>query len=91
MPKIKTIFKHLEPSIYKGRENLEIRCVVTDSRLVQKGDLFIAQKGANVDSHRFINDVLEKGAYVLLDTLSALSDPWKNQKNPSIFFCSKYL
>lgn len=33
-----------------------------DSRLVKKGDIFIALPGATVDSHDFINNALEAGA-----------------------------
>ncbi len=36
--------------------------VVIDSRKVQKGDLFVAIDGENVNAHQFIPDTIEKGA-----------------------------
>lgn len=35
---------------------------VADSRLVQKGDVFVALKGENTDGHFFVNQAFEKGA-----------------------------
>lgn len=46
--------------------NVEISNIVTDSRKVQKGDLFIAIKGENFDAHDFIPDVLDKGAALVI-------------------------
>ncbi|SCK10923.1 UDP-N-acetylmuramoyl-tripeptide--D-alanyl-D-alanine ligase [Vogesella sp. LIG4] len=40
--------------------------VVTDSRAVQAGDLFVALKGDNFDAHDFVADVLAKGAFALV-------------------------
>jgi len=39
-----------------------IRRVVTDSRLVRKGDLFIAFQGERVDAHAFVPKVFAQGA-----------------------------
>lgn len=36
--------------------------VVTDSRLVEKGDLFVALAGERVDGHQFVKDAHQKGA-----------------------------
>ena len=41
-----------------------ITSFVTDSRIVTKGDGFIALKGARFDARQFIPDVLKKGAAV---------------------------
>ncbi|RKQ60097.1 UDP-N-acetylmuramoyl-tripeptide--D-alanyl-D-alanine ligase [Vogesella indigofera] len=40
--------------------------VVTDSRAVQAGDLFVALKGDNFDAHDFVAEVLAKGAFALV-------------------------
>lgn len=40
--------------------------VVTDSRAVQAGDLFVALKGDNFDAHDFVPEVLAKGAFALV-------------------------
>lgn len=39
--------------------------VEIDSRRVKAGDLFVAIPGEKVDGHKFIQDVLKKGAYAL--------------------------
>ena len=49
---------HCDPSL-AGRE---VSSVVIDSRKAEKGSLFIAIKGARVDGHTFIPQVMEKGA-----------------------------
>lgn len=54
---------------YSGAEELleeEVTGIVTDSREVQEGYLFIAIKGERVDGHRFIPDVFAKGAKAVL-------------------------
>ena len=50
---------------YHGPEDSlsrEVSCVVIDSRKIQKDGLFIAIRGARVDGHTFIPQVMEKGA-----------------------------
>lgn len=44
----------------------EINEIRTDSRKVQKGDLFIAYKGVKVDGHDFIDQAIENGASVVV-------------------------
>jgi UDP-N-acetylmuramoyl-L-alanyl-D-glutamate--2,6-diaminopimelate ligase len=44
--------------------NIEITAIVTDSRKVVPGALFIAYQGRTTDSHRFLPDVAAKGAAV---------------------------
>ena len=54
---------------YHGDESLlakEVSSVVIDSRKVEKNSLFIAIKGARVDGHDFIPQVMEKGALCAL-------------------------
>jgi len=43
-----------------------ITAFVTDSRVISKGDGFIALKGNKFDAHQFIADVLKKGAAVIV-------------------------
>ena len=52
---------------FNGRlAEVEIERVVTDSRKVQTGDLFVALKGENFDGHDFVKDVLDKGAVLVM-------------------------
>ena len=50
---------------FRGNESLlceEAKGVVIDSRKVEEGFLFVAIDGANVNAHKFIPDVVKKGA-----------------------------
>lgn len=45
---------------------MEINNIVFDSRKVEKGTVFVAQKGATVDGHLFINKAIELGAIAVI-------------------------
>ncbi len=45
----------------------EVHHVVSDSRIVSSGDLFVAITGERFNGHDFIEDVLGKGAFALID------------------------
>lgn len=49
-----------------GNTNQEIVDLQIDSRLVQKGTVFVAIKGVQVDGHNFITIAIEKGATVIV-------------------------
>ena len=44
----------------------EIENIVTDSRKVQPGDLFIALKGEKFDAHDFVPEVIKAGAALVM-------------------------
>ena len=46
--------------------DVEVSNVVTDSRLAQKGDLFIAIKGENFDAHSFVPQVIDNGVELVV-------------------------
>jgi UDP-N-acetylmuramoyl-tripeptide--D-alanyl-D-alanine ligase len=46
----------------RGSGEARVVRVCTDSRQIQPGDLFVALSGENFDGHRFVADVLQKGA-----------------------------
>ncbi len=52
----------------KEMENQEVSCIFTDSRKAEAGGLFVPIKGARVDAHDFIEQVMEK------DVLATLSE-----------------
>lgn len=54
----------------QGPGDAIIRRVVTDSRDIQPGDLFVALKGERVDGHQFVPDVLAQGAAALVQSES---------------------
>ena len=46
--------------------DVEVQRVETDSRKIQKGDLFIAIKGEKFDGHNFVKQVIESGAELVV-------------------------
>ena len=50
----------------QGPAKAEVRSVCIDSRIVKKGELFIAIKGDVFDGHDFIDGVIAKGVRVLI-------------------------
>ena len=59
---VKEIFNN---KVLDGDEKIEIKGVVTDSRDVQEGDLFIPLVGENFDAHDFLSDVSERATAML--------------------------
>lgn len=49
-----------------GGGKVEIRGIKTDSRKVERGDVFIAYRGVDVDGHDFIEKAIEKGAVTVV-------------------------
>lgn len=50
----------------KEIEDKEVTCIFTDSRKAEAGGLFVPIKGARVDAHDFIEQVMEKGVLATL-------------------------
>lgn len=53
-------------TLLQGDPQTQITGVITDSRKVKEGDLFVALKGQQVDGHDFLNKAVELGASALL-------------------------
>ena len=51
-----------------GKLDLEINKISDNSKKVTKNDLFVAIKGQNIDSHKFIGDAIKKGAIAVMGT-----------------------
>lgn len=66
MFKLSDLLKELEYECIRGNQDAEISEIVYDSRKVTSGSLFICIKGANVDGHDFIPDVINAGARVVV-------------------------
>ncbi|MBR5170359.1 MAG: UDP-N-acetylmuramoyl-L-alanyl-D-glutamate--2,6-diaminopimelate ligase [Muribaculaceae bacterium] len=56
----------IQPLQVVGATNVEITDVINDSRQARQGVMFVAVKGVAVDSHRFINDVVQAGAHAIV-------------------------
>lgn len=64
--KLKSWLEELSYELVQGSLETEVTEVVYDSRKAAPGSVFVCMRGANVDSHTFIPDVVEKGASVLV-------------------------
>ena len=67
MKKLSNILSNI--SIIKSAitdDDMHIAQIRYDSRLVQKGDLFVALKGVQTDGHRFIDKAIQNGAKVIV-------------------------
>ena len=56
----------IEGAVIKGDKDIVVTDITQDSREAGAGALFVCVAGLHVDGHKFIPDVLEKGAVALL-------------------------
>lgn len=66
MKLLKDILYKVRLEEVSGNTNIAVESIYHDSRLVTAQSLFIALKGRNSDGHRYINDVIAKGADVIV-------------------------
>lgn len=64
--KVSALLEHLEYTCLQGDVEREATSVVYDSRKVEEGSVFICIRGAVVDGHKFIPEVVKKGAKTLI-------------------------
>nr|WP_315346145.1 UDP-N-acetylmuramoyl-L-alanyl-D-glutamate--2,6-diaminopimelate ligase [Hoylesella enoeca] len=64
--KLNELLKHVKPLDILGDTEVEITGVNIDSRRIEKGHLFVAMKGTQVDGHQFISKAIEQGAAAVL-------------------------
>jgi len=50
----------------QGLDNADINNITENSQKVEKGDIFICIKGANIDGHSFAEDALKKGVAAIV-------------------------
>lgn len=60
MKRLEDIIKTLEILFISGSQDIEINAIQFDSRLLQKGDVFVAVKGTQTDGHNYISMAIEK-------------------------------
>ncbi|MCA1638916.1 MAG: Mur ligase domain-containing protein [Acidobacteria bacterium] len=56
---------------FHGDINPQVSDVTHDSRQVGKGTLFVAVRGLTMDGHRFVDDVMRRGAVGIISELEA--------------------
>lgn len=64
--KLEKLLEHVSYRILQGSVDTEVKNVINDSRKVEEGSLFFCIKGAVSDGHKFVPDVVAKGASVLV-------------------------
>lgn len=71
--KLKTWLGELRYELLQGSLEEEVEEVIYDSRKAADKTVFVCMRGANVDSHKFIPDVIERGTRVIVseETVSA--------------------
>ena len=68
--KLNELLKTVKRTQIIGNADIEITGVNIDSRKIQKGHLFVAIKGTQVDGHAYITKAIEQGAAaILLETM----------------------
>ena len=66
MKLIREILYKVEINSFVGNTSVSIEKVEFDSRLVTKGDMYVAINGVNVDGHDFINQAIVNGAVCIV-------------------------
>ena len=66
MKKLSQLIKSISPLQVVGNTDIEVTDLIRDSRQARQGVMFVAVKGVNVDSHRFIPDVIARGACAIV-------------------------
>ena len=63
---LSSLLERLEYTCLQGNVQQEITTIVYDSRKAEEGSLFICIRGAVADGHKFVPDVVKKGAKALV-------------------------
>lgn len=64
--KLEKLLEHVSYRCLQGSTDIEVRNVINDSRKVTEGSLFFCIRGAVTDGHKYVPEVIAKGAKVLL-------------------------
>ena len=60
------LLERLDYEVVQGSDKTQITTLVNDSRKVEKGSVFVCISGAVSDGHKFIPDVVSKGAAAVI-------------------------
>ncbi len=76
----------LAPLEIVGQTDIEIKQMMTDSRKVEKGTLFVALPGTKQDGRNFIDEAIRRGAIAILTEGDRLKQPAKNDPHAPVTF-----
>ncbi len=88
---IDQVIKAVGGALISGTAQNTVYGISTDSRLVEKGNIFIALQGENFDGHDFVQKVVEKGAASVLISNPSMLDLEKLDKAVSVIKVSDTL
>jgi len=88
---IEQVIKAVGGILISGAAQNTVSGISTDSRLVERGNLFIALQGENFDGHDFVRNVVEKGATSVLISNTSIPDLEKLDKAVSVIKVSDTL
>ncbi len=71
--RLSNLFVDLPVKVLSGIQPVEVTGIISDSRRVQPGDLFVAVRGSSFDGHRYITDAISKGAAAVVGMDSGIS------------------
>jgi len=63
---LKEILQGIDGIKAKGNLEIDVKDITNDSRKVEEGSMFIAVKGFETDGHKYIKDVIKRGAKVIM-------------------------
>lgn len=64
--KLEKLLEHVSWRCMQGSMDVDVKSVINDSRKVEAGSLFFCIKGAVTDGHKYVPEVVAKGAKVLI-------------------------
>lgn len=67
---VKEVAEKINAEIF-GENNQQVSSVTHDSRQAREGSLFVAVRGLTMDGHRFVDDVMRRGAVGIISELDA--------------------
>lgn len=70
---LRTILSGIENLKIKGSLDIDVLNIKNDSRSVNKGDMFVAVKGFNIDGHEHMKEACENGAHVIMAQIDQIS------------------
>ena len=63
---LRDILSGFEHEIISGSDDIYVSGISFDSRITEKGHLFVAIKGLHTDGHEYIQQAIEKGAVAIV-------------------------
>lgn len=77
--KLSELLRQVTYRLVRGTDDIRIRALKYDSRLVEKGDVFVCIRGYETDGHRFLSEALKKGAAAVI-----VQEYWRFAENVTV-------